>query len=271
MFFARRTEARVNPFFLKEGAKVYQFPLSPEGDEPSDETGALVENDTRLLYEEVKQQNGISIPHTSATPNFGTDWKDNDPAVEPVVEIFQGCRWNSEAPDAPYPYASNRANAKGWVVNAWAKGYKLGIIASSDHSSTHLSYAMVYTADPSRQGILDAIRKRHTYGATDNIILEVHMGARFMGDEFAAARAEPIAIKIRGTDSVKRVEVIRDGAVVYSADPNRQEVTLTYSDREPLAKRRYYYVRVQQADGMIAWSSPMFVRRAATAPTGPRP
>ena len=65
---------------------------------------------------------------------------------------------------------------QGFVSNAWAKGYKLGMIASSDHDSTHISYAMVYTDDVRRQGILDAIRKRHTYAAMDNIILDVRMG-----------------------------------------------------------------------------------------------
>ena len=75
---------------------------------------------------------------------------------------------------------------EGMVSVAWAKGYKLGMIASSDHCSTHISYALVYTGDPTRQGILDAIRKRHTYGATDNIILDVRMGEHFMGDEFHA-------------------------------------------------------------------------------------
>ena len=42
--------------------------------------------------------------------------------------------------------------------------------------------------DASRQGILDAIRKRHTYGATDNIILDVRMGEHFMGDDFALSK-----------------------------------------------------------------------------------
>ena len=75
------------------------------------------------------------------------------------------------------------------LSNAWAKGYKLGIITSSDHGSTHISYAMVYTDDPTRQGILNAIRKRHTYGAMDNIILDVRMGDHFMGDEFQFSKA----------------------------------------------------------------------------------
>ncbi len=264
MFFARRSEARVTPFFLKDGVKIYKFPLSPEGDEPADETGQLAENDTRLLYEETRQGNGISIPHTSAMRNFGTDWKDNDLGVEPVVEIFQGCRASSEAVDAPYAYDAQKNfpavfNPSGMVTNAWAKGYKLGIIASSDHHSTHFSYAMVYTDDFTRQGILNAIRKRHTYGATDNIVLEVRMGNHFMGDEFEISKAEPLQVRARGTATVAKLEVIRDGKVVYSVDPRLGSVDLAYLDKDVATGYHYYYVRLQQTDGMIAWSSPMFI------------
>jgi hypothetical protein len=265
LFFAKRSEARVSPFFLKESVKIYQFPLSPEGDEPADETGELVANDTRLLYEEVRQGRGLSIPHTSAMNNFGTDWKDNDPRLEPVVEIFQGCRMSSEAIGAPYAYKPDderfgkQYNPQGMVANAWAKGYKLGIIASSDHNSSHISYAMVYTADPSRQGILEAMRRRHTYGATDNIILDVRMGGHFMGDEFPLAKAEPLRVRARGTGAIAKVEVIKDGKVIYAAGPGKQNVAFDFTDRGPVTGRHYYYVRLLQSDGMIAWSSPMFV------------
>jgi hypothetical protein len=175
-------------------------------------TGKLVGNDTRLLYEDTRAGNGISIPHTSAMTNFGTDWKDNDPGVEPVAEIFQGCRRSSEGAGAPYSYESAPARlAKnyspvGLLSNAWAKGYKLGVIASSDHGSTHISYAMVYTDDLSRQGILNAIRQRHTYGATDNIILDVRIGTHFMGDEFTLAKTEPLRIKVPGTSAIAKVD-----------------------------------------------------------------
>src|SRR5947209_16142966 len=103
-----------------------------------------------MLYEEIRGRNGIAIPHTSGN---------------------QGARANSEqfgAPLAPDPVKTADLNEragyqpKGFVNNAWGKGYKLGIIASSDHGSTHISYAMVYTDTPTRQGVLDAIRKRHT-------------------------------------------------------------------------------------------------------------
>jgi len=179
VFFAERALAKVTPFFLKEGTSLYSFPLTSEGDEPADETAQVVENDTELLYEEVRHHHGISVPHTTGT-GMGTDWHVHDPEVEPVVEIFQGLRESYEAVGAPYaPSAAEiaaneekpepagnevermvsrifRLRSQGMVRRAWAKGYQLGVIASSDHNSTHISYAMVYTDDRSRQGILDA-------------------------------------------------------------------------------------------------------------------
>lgn len=147
----------------------------------------------------------------------------------------------------------------GYTSNAWTKGYKLGVIASSDHFSTHISYAMVYAADSSRQGILDAIRKRHTYGAMDNIVMEVRMGSHFMGDEFTLRKAEPLRVLVRGTRKIAKVVVIEDGKVVYSVDPARQNVQFKFRDSGSVKGRHSYFVRAQQDDDMLAWSSPMFV------------
>src|SRR5262249_28428942 len=56
--------------------------------------------DTQMLYAYLKFFNGIAASHTSATA-MGTDWRDNDPVVEPAVEIYQGDRQNYEMPGAP--------------------------------------------------------------------------------------------------------------------------------------------------------------------------
>ncbi len=267
IFYAKRSDSRVVPFFLKEGAKDFGLPLTPMGDEPGVGSGELAANDTKMLYEEIRARNGIAISHTSAT-RMGTDWRDNDAKLEPVVEIYQGARSNSESLDAPFVAKAPKDEGlmkqagyqpEGMVSNAWAKGYKLGIITSSDHNSTHISYAMVYTADPSRQGVLDAIRKRHTYGAMDNIVLDVHMGEHFMGDEFALSAAEPLKIHVRGARAVAHVEVIKDNKVIYSVQPGKQTVDFEFSDKGAVAGRHFYYVRVQQDDEMLAWSSPMFI------------
>jgi hypothetical protein len=267
MFFVRRSDARVTPFFLKEGVRQFELPVGPEGDEPGSGSGDLVKNDTQLLYEEVRARNGLAIRHTSAT-NQGGFWNDNDPDLEPVVEIFQGARTSSEQPGGPLVTDPQKDTEQmkligyrpeGMLSVAWAKGYKLGVIASSDHFSTHISYACVYTDDPTRQGILDAIRKRHTYGATDNIILDVRMGEHFMGDEFRLRNSKPVRIHVRGTRPVARLELLKDGKIIYSSEPKQQEVTITFRDTGDISQRHYYYVRLQQDDRMTAWSSPFFV------------
>src|SRR5260370_38570998 len=56
--------------------------------------------DTQMLYKYLHLFNGICASHTSAT-SMGTDWRDNDPKVEPFVEIYQGARQNYERPGAP--------------------------------------------------------------------------------------------------------------------------------------------------------------------------
>jgi hypothetical protein len=267
IFYAKRSESRVVPFFLKEGAEGFGIPAEPIGDEPGVGTGELALNDTKMLYEEIRPRNGIAIPHTSAT-RMGTDWRDNDPKLEPVVEIYQGARSNSESLDAPLSAHAPKDEGlmkqagyqpEGMVSNAWAKGYKLGIITSSDHNSTHISYAMVYTTDASRQGVLDAIRKRHTYGAMDNIILDVRMGDHFMGDEFALTAAEPLKIHVQGTRTVAKVEIIKDNKVIYATQPGKQTADFEFTDKGQVSGRHFYYVRVSQDDMMLAWSSPMFI------------
>src|SRR4029453_8060007 len=85
VFFARRSDTRVTPFYVKQGHAGYQIPAGPLGDEPGIASGDLVASDTRLLYEDVRPRGAVVIAHTSATQQ-GTDWADNDPKLEPVVE-----------------------------------------------------------------------------------------------------------------------------------------------------------------------------------------
>jgi hypothetical protein len=227
----------------------------------------MVGNDTKLLYEEIRKSGGIAISHTSGT-NMGTDWRDNDRELEPVVEIFQGARTSYEHENA-FGAAKPEKNApagrvgsyqpKGFVWNAWAKGYRLGTIASSDHGSTHLSYALVYSDDPSRKGIIEAIRKRRTYAATDNIYLEYWMGDHFMGDDFKADKVPDLRVKIRGTAPVDKVSIIRNNKYISEQTPGTQDVSFTFRDNNPVAGTSYYYLRITQKDGQTAWSSPIWV------------
>ena len=121
---------------------------------------------------------------------------------------------------------------------------------------------MVYTDRPTREGILDAIRRRHTYGATDNILLDVRMGASyFMGDELRTSEPLPIRVKVRGTNTLDKVHVLRGDQVLYTNTPDAQETEFEYVDQsaDGLSGTHYYYVRVEQKDGQVAWASPIWV------------
>lgn len=221
--------------------------------------------DIKRFYAYLKFFDGICASHTSAT-NMGTDWRDNDPAVEPVVEIYQGHRQNYEEPNAPMSAtdASDSIGgyrAAGYVWNALAKGYRLGFQVSSDHVSTHLSYAVTLAESPTREAILDAFKKRHCYGATDNMILIARCGDHLMGDQFASDTPPTFKVTAVGTGPIARIAVVRDNEYVYSCEPNRRQVEFTWRDLAPKSgQSSYYYFRVEQANGALAWASPMWVR-----------
>jgi hypothetical protein len=223
--------------------------------------------DTQMLYAYLKQFNGVVGSHTSAT-GMGTDWRDNDPGAEPVVEIYQGLRQDYEMPGAPRAITQEDSiggwRPKGFVSLALEKGYRLGFEASSDHVSTHMSYANLYVKDLTRESVLDALKQRHVYAATDEILADVESGTHMMGDEFSTPEPPTFRIKLRGTSKFAKVVIVRDGKYVYSASPNSQEVELSWRDNQPVRdKTSYYYVRGEQDDGEIVWVSPMWIKYVA--------
>jgi hypothetical protein len=249
-----------NTIFAHRGVRT--LPIPP--DELAAKTGSA------KLYQYLKKNGGISMPHSSATDQ-GTDWRDNDPEVEPLVEIYQGYRNSYEYEGAPKAATAlnQPAQKSGWqplgfVWNAWAKGYKLGVQASSDHWSTHISYACLLAENFTRDGLLDAIRKRHAYGATDNIILDVHVrsgkAVYIMGDSFQSDIAPQVSVHTVGTGAIKQIDVIKNQKFAYTARPGAKEASFDFTDEDFGAGDNYYYVRVLQEDGQIAWSSPVWVK-----------
>jgi hypothetical protein len=256
-----------NCMFAQRGVRTLPRLGEPDADK---RVGGVHADDTKMLYRYLKELDGICASHTSNT-GMGTDWRDNDKAVEPFVEIYQGDRMSyekAEAPRAGYDPKGDKkpANIGGWhadgfINNALDKGYRLGFQSSSDHTSTHISFCVVIAQGHDRAGILDALKKRHCYAATDNIILDVKSGEHVMGDEFKSN--EPaLQIKVIGTAKLTKVEVLKDSNVVQTYEPNKTEFVGKWTDPKPSAGTHYYYVRVQQADGEIAWGSPMWIETA---------
>jgi hypothetical protein len=222
------------------------------------------------LFAHLKPLGGIAIPHTTTS---GTDWRSHDPDVQPLVEIYQGFRSSAEypgAPRAPHPVnvltgpGGGRSDA-GYVWNALAKGFRIGFQAASDHHSTHASYACTIAEDGSRQGLIAAMKRRHSYAATDNIILDYRLQADareyLQGDEVTLGSAGfRLWIKVIGAAPIRQIDIIRNNTFALTRQNLGSEVTFTYQDHDRTPGENYYYVRVQQVDGQIAWSSPIWVK-----------
>ena len=235
---------------------------------PRERSGVVNSGD--VLYDYLRKYDGIAMPHTPGTPTMGTDWRDHAEDVEPLVEIFQGDRTSYERPGAPLAAvpdddATHRGGylEEGFVWKAWEKGYRLGVQASSDHWSTHYSYACLLVERFDAQGLMDAMRRRHAYAATDNIVLDFRAeeGGRthIMGDAFDADSGATLRVHAEGTGPVADVVLIRDNRVVYTRKPGRSRVDFSFLETDPEPGTHYYYVRLQQADGHVAWSSPIWV------------
>jgi hypothetical protein len=236
---------------------------------PVQETKAII--GAKPLYDYLRKLGGIAISHTSAT-NMGTDWRDNDPEVEPLVEIYQGDRVSAEYEGAPKAAIASKPSGgpggfrpAGFVWNAWARGYKLGVQASSDHLSTHISYACTLATAFTKDGLLEAMKARHSYAATDNIVLDYRLetGVReqLQGDIVKVAGAFRLAIKVIGTAPVRQIDIIRNNTFVHTRQPMQRDVSFTFADSEPQPGESYYYVRVIQVDDQMAWSSPIWITK----------
>jgi hypothetical protein len=178
-----------------------------------------------------------------------------------MVEIYQGYRSNYETADAPRA-ATRKELARfsaGLVWNAWGKGAKLGVQSSSDHVSTHISYADFWVDRVDRRSILAAMKARRSFAATDNIFADIRMGEAFMGEILNAAATPPLTVYVSGTGPIAQVQVVKSGRIVYTAPGTGSEMRFNYDDKEAQACESYYYVRVEQKDGQLCWSSPIWV------------
>ncbi|MBI2805747.1 MAG: hypothetical protein HYX68_12275 [Planctomycetes bacterium] len=244
-------------------------PKQKDGKKKKGWPGGVHPDDTKMLYRYLREFDGICASHTSAT-GMGTDWRDSDPVVEPIVEIYQGDRMSYEmegAPRAGYDPQSGvlPANVAGWYpkgfVNlALKKGIKFGFQASSDHWSTHISFFIILAEGRDRQSILKAVKQRHCYGATDNILVDFRCGDKIMGDEVSVNAAPTFDIHVVGTNNFAKIDVLRDSQVIATLKPNGSEYKGRWTEPKAQDGTHYYYIRILQTDGEIAWGSPIWVR-----------
>lgn len=214
----------------------------------------------------------ITIEHTSAG-SMGTDWhkyEKLDSEFENILEVFQGSRESSEGEGAPQPpivvggpkdskFKGKAANGT-WQV-ALGLNHRLGAFASSDHRSTNLSYGGVYVKKLDRENLFDSMDARRTIAATDKIYMEFSCNGHLMGEIFETTEAPSLEIKVHGTAPVSRVTLIRNEKDYETFEPQdiSNDFTKTFFDEKPEPGEYRYYFRVEQVDGNMGWTSPVWV------------
>ena len=67
------------------------------------------------------------------------------------------------------------------------------------------------------------------------------------------------AWKIVGTAEISQVTLVRNEANYQQWQPAAKSVEQSFEDHSPVVGENRYYLRVEQSDGNMAWSSPIWV------------
>jgi hypothetical protein len=224
------------------------------------------------LWRSLKGREAITISHHVAGGPIATDWNYHDPEMEMLVEVCS-VHGNSESSGCPKQIYS--AEAGHFVQDALAMGYRLGIVASGDTHNGHPGrkdpfsitggLVGVYARSLTREGVWEALKKRRVYGTSGpRIVLDFVVNGYRMGEEVKiGAPREPrtISIRVVGMEDLSLVELVKNRGVLKSWDGQGREGDFRFIDDSPAEDGEYYYVRVMQKDGGMAWSSPVWVVR----------
>ena len=237
------------------------------------------------------------LPHHPAMTSMGSfNWAIFDPDLETAVEIYS--LWgSSEYQDAPGKSLASDQRSGCYVQDALARGYVLGIIGSGETGDGHPGNAQwrrkyagkggialtplggglaaVWAESLTREAIFDAIKARRCYGTTNSrIILDFKLNGHWMGERITLPKSDlkdrpsvDLNITVKGTDRIEGIYVFRNGRIAHYAPGYARQMSCQFTDyldvqhclKSEGGIFAYYYVRVIQADGHLAWSSPIWL------------
>jgi hypothetical protein len=217
----------------------------------------------KKLVEAVQRLGGFASPHHIGWT--GADEAGHDDRGQPLWEICSchGC----------YEHAGHPLGQRGELKEHMAdvmlrKGHRFGFTASSDSHGLLWHHGEARKRDPYRTGltavqarevsraaIMDALRERRCYATSGAIILlDLRADGHAMGSELADRVRASFEVQATGTGALRSIELVGQEGVLARLDTGAQTGVLAASVESP-----FVYARVVQADGEMAWSSPVFL------------
>ncbi len=221
------------------------------------------------LVAQVRAQGGFAVPHHVGWTGANEDAHDEH--AQPVWEICSchGC----------YEHAAHvlgqRGELRDQMVDAvLARGHRFGFIASSDGHGLLWHHGVARKRDPFRTGlaavqatartrtaILHALRARRCYATSGaKILLDVRATTDTVTDAPMGAALDAghatIRVIAHGTAPIRALRLVgRDGVTLACVAGHGPDASL-----EAVVSGPFAYARVEQEDGELAWSSPVFLR-----------
>jgi hypothetical protein len=266
-------------------------------------------NALKKIYKGHNPKELISVPSFSMAKGFETTFSEFTPEFERVVEIYNawGCSECTEKEGNLRPIRSEDRKGvfesdKGSIRKALNSNCRFGFVSgglddrgifNEFYESEQVQYSPGLTGiiaiEQTREALFQALYNRSCYATTGpRIIIGFSIAGFFMGSEINT-KAKPglsynrhITGYIAGTDVIKEVTIIRNGTVFQKIQPKTAHYEFAIDDSEALSKIAfravgekpafaYYYIRVEQEDGHIAWASPIWIDITDAPVPAPQP
>lgn len=223
----------------------------------------------QALWAALEGLEAITIPHHPCYI-WPEDWEEPLPECERCVEIYS--RWGTSEVGGPY-----------CVQEALRKGHRLGVMAGSDNQLAQPGngpFGMnegrgltgVLAEELSRAAVYEALKARRCYGTSgEQMLVYFALDDQPMGCELPLRDGpREFTVRAAGMRKLASVQLLRNNEVIAQADPDAMTFDGVLADEEPLegllVEPRFgtepfcwYYLRVTQEDGHMAWASPIWL------------
>lgn len=141
------------------------------------------------------------------------------------------------------------------------RGLRWGFIGSGDHQGRPV--AGVFSPAGDRKRLFDSLYAKRTFATTGaRIVASCSVNGHRMGSEWRGTETKhEVEIFARGTAPITFVELWKNGRILWRWSPTNESHEFKANFKDPSApyfRENWWYVRVTQADGEIAWTSPVW-------------
>lgn len=251
----------------------------------------------KKIYKSHNPKELLSIPCFSMGESMSYHFENFNSDFERVVEIFNA--WGSsectkkEGNALPISPGKNgvKEDAEGSIIKALQKGLRFGFVAGglddrgcyselfeSEQEQYNPGLTAIIAKQHCREKIFEALYNRHCYASSGKkIILYFDLAEQCMGSEISLEEKPGLKVNrhlsgfVAGTCEIESLEIVRNGHVLHELKKQESSFEFEYDDMEDFEQAAingedkkakpfiFYYLRVTQKDGHMAWSSPIWV------------